>query len=105
MERLTGRYETGLVFVPQGMMPEALDRLAYYEDMEEQGRLMVLPCKVGDTVWMIVTKRPKITMPEYSFIKRSRLTWYNMERVLRCFGKTVFLTREEAKQALNGGAN
>ena len=32
MERLTGRYETGLVYVPQGMMPEALDRLAAYED-------------------------------------------------------------------------
>lgn len=79
------------------------ERLKHYEDMEEQGRLVVLPCKVGGTVWMIVTKRPKVNMPEYSFIKRSRLTWFNMERVLRCFGKTVFLAREEAEQALKEG--
>lgn len=32
MERLTGRYETGVVHVPQGMMPDALERLAAYED-------------------------------------------------------------------------
>lgn len=67
---------------------------------EAEGRLAVLPCKMGDTVWMIVTKRPKISMPEFSFIKRSRLTWLNAERILRDFGKTVFLHREEAEAAL-----
>ena len=30
---------------------EAIDKLAAYEDAEEQGRLVILPCKVGDTVW------------------------------------------------------
>lgn len=32
MERLTGRFESGLVCVPKGMMPEALNLLAAYED-------------------------------------------------------------------------
>ena len=27
------------------------EKLADYEDLEEQGRLIKLPCKVGDTVW------------------------------------------------------
>lgn len=29
------------------------DKLATYEDAEEDGRLIVLPCKVGDTVYEI----------------------------------------------------
>ena len=28
----------------------AIDKLAEYENAEEQGRLIVLPCKIGDTV-------------------------------------------------------
>lgn len=32
---------------------EIYDRLAYYEDLEEQGRLIVLPCKVGDTLYVV----------------------------------------------------
>lgn len=28
-----------------------IDKLAHYEDLEEQGRLIELPCAVGDTVW------------------------------------------------------
>ena len=30
---------------------DVIDKLADYEDLEEQGRLIKLPCKVGDTVW------------------------------------------------------
>lgn len=30
---------------------DAADKLAAYEDAEEQGLLVRLPCKVGDTVW------------------------------------------------------
>ena len=30
-----------------------LEKLAHYEDLEEQGRLIELPCGVGDTVWII----------------------------------------------------
>lgn len=30
-----------------------MEKLADYEDAEEQGRLVKLPCKVGDTVYLI----------------------------------------------------
>lgn len=29
------------------------DKLCHYEDLEEQGRLIELPCKVGDTVYRL----------------------------------------------------
>lgn len=32
---------------------EAVDKLAAYEDAEEQGRLVILPCKVGTTVYIV----------------------------------------------------
>lgn len=29
------------------------EKLKYYEDAEEQGRLLVLPCKIGDSLYWI----------------------------------------------------
>lgn len=72
---------------------------------DKDGRLVVLPCKVGDTVYLIVTKRARVYMPEFRFIKKSKLTFLNMERILQDFGKTAFLTREEAEAALEAKQN
>ena len=33
---------------------DAANLLAEYEDLEEQGRLLILPCKEGDTIYRIV---------------------------------------------------
>ena len=35
---------------------EWLKELQRYKDLEEAGRLIELPCKVGDTVWIVGTK-------------------------------------------------
>ena len=78
-----------------------LNRIRELAEADKDGRVVVLPCKVGDTVYLIVTKRAKVYMPEFSFVKKSRLTSFNMERVLQDFGKAVFLTREEAEAALS----
>ena len=78
------------------------DRLRELADADRDGRLVVLPCKVGDTVYLIVTKRARNYTPEFRFIKKSRLTFLNMERILQDFGKEAFLTREEAEKALEG---
>lgn len=78
------------------------DHLRELVDADKDGRVVVLPCKVGDTVYLIVTKRAKVYMPEFRFIKKSKLTFLNMERILQDFGKTVFLTREAAEKALEG---
>ena len=77
-----------------------VDRLRKLAEADKDGRLVVLPCKVGDTVYLIVTKRARNYTPEFRFVKKSRLTFLNMERILQDFGKEAFLPREEAEKAL-----
>ena len=87
-----------------------VDRLASYEDLEEQGLLVRLPCKVGDIMFRINkgAKNPiiELTVTQINITRRS----YNLEVIdrdcgeLMCFkndiGKTIFLTREEAENKL-----
>lgn len=35
------------------ILSRAIEKLSYYEDLEEQGRLIESPCKVGDTLYSI----------------------------------------------------
>ena len=67
---------------------------------KDRSRFVEVPCQIGTRIFMIVTKRPKITQPEFSFIKPTYMMESNFFRVCRNFGKTVFLTREEAEAAL-----
>ena len=90
----------GRYIVMRDTKQEGVARLRELADADKDGRLVVLPCKVCDTVYLIVTKRARVYMPEFRFIKKSKLTFLNMERILQDFGKTVFLTREEAEKAL-----
>ncbi len=62
--------------------------------------VIVPPCKVGTTIYMIVEKRAKVTRAYFHFVKKTKLTYLNLERVINNWGKTVFLTKEEAEQAL-----
>ncbi len=69
------------------------ERLGRYEDLEEQGLLLRLPCKVGDTVYCIMTglsyKNPSIFKMKFDY------------ELMKHFGKRVFLTHEEAEAALH----
>ena len=66
--------------------------------------VIIPPVKFDDTIYMIVEKRAKITREYFRFIKKTKLTFSNLERVLKYWGKTVFLTKEQAEKALKGGA-
>ena len=46
-----------------GQEADWLEELKRYRDLEEQGRLLVLPCKVGDTVYEILEE----TVPNHYF--------------------------------------
>lgn len=72
---------------------EIADKLAAYEDAEEQGRLVILPCKVGETVWRVNFDKRRKRIEEIRF----DVNLYN------AFGKTVFRTGEEAEAALKRG--
>ena len=75
-----------------------IKKLANYEDLEEQGLLVRLPCKVGDTV--------------YKFWYYDRSPYKIQQHVIRTLseicelieskklGKSVFLTHEEAVNKL-----
>ena len=46
-----------------GQEADWMEELKRYRDLEEQGRLLVLPCKVGDTVYEILEE----TVPNHYF--------------------------------------
>ena len=128
MERLTKTYSDGThgandnlpcgenSYTYKGLLLEALGK---YEDAEEQGLLLRLPCKVGDTVWDNDYGKPCVyTITGFSFgtgedyiddpvsLKEVVCYYSNYNGSITGsfavseIGKTVFLTREEAEQKL-----
>lgn len=126
MDRLTRRAEAeGVKAVYYGKNDVFLEgepgyaeanKLAHYEDLEESGRLVELPCKVGDTVYFpserfpaeidgIVINENGIYFQWIQYDRGYELTevWDYGEFHIDDFGKTAFMTREEAEAALEGG--
>lgn len=140
MERLTKRIEDGNILLTEVgdiackcfcdnytlsgcwecPVEKAIEKLADYEDAEEQGLLVRLPCKIGDTVWELCLCDdgnykifPMIvkTISEYGTlrqVKKDKTIWniyaesdYTyMYKSFADFGKTVFSTKEEAEKKL-----
>lgn len=102
-------------------------KLKEYENLEEQGRLIKLPCKVGDTVWDNDCGRPCVyTITAFSFgeceeyicepVTTKEVVFYytnSSGSITGSFaeseiGKTLFLTKSEAEaklKELRGGKN
>lgn len=94
-------------------MAELRENLKYFEDLEEKGVLLKLPCKVGATIWWlngnflmesevvgfsVDEDGADLIRVEY-YEKRTDTTYMyglNTEEI----GKEVFLTKEEAEKAL-----
>lgn len=83
------------------------DRLREQAEAEKDGRVEVLPCKVGDTVYWV--HGAVITECKVYRVQKNRKGLYiclksNVShgafRADISIGKTVFLTREEAEKAL-----
>ena len=73
-----------------------VDRMKELAEADKDGRLVVLPCKVGTATYYIhypIAVYPDESEPE---IKRGIFTLCDLDRV----GHSVFLTREEAEKAL-----
>ena len=98
--------DTMINLAAQALGVEA-DRLRELAEADKDGRVVVLPCKVGDTVWRIIRDgEPHITRDEvrdmyfaddmtpYVELVGGRVTFTEK------FGKTVFLSRAEAERAL-----
>ncbi len=81
-------------------------RLRELAEADKDGRLMVLPCKVGDGLWTFCSY-PVEQVYSFTVTDISTLNGKTMLNTSRCgvidardVGKTVFLTREEAEKAL-----
>lgn len=145
MERLTERYipndeKKGVagikVFESENKIPlvkvlskeylyPAIEKLADYEDLEEQGLLVRLPCKLGDTVWVVTSPINVFDYDKYdgdaeyevyeSFL--SSVSYYASGEQFRIyakvtnsfitayfrecdFGESIFFTRKEAEKKL-----
>lgn len=96
-----------------------LEKLAEYEDLEKQGKLVKLPCKVGDTVWDNDCGRPcAYTITAFSFgeceeyicepVTTKEVVFYytnSSGSITGSFaeseiGKSVFLNKSEAEAKL-----
>ena len=81
-------------------------KLKEYQDMEEQDRLLKLPCKVGEIVYYINPNKNTINeLVVYSFdirpLQHFACDYMGARLNFNQFGKTVFLTKEEAKAAMD----
>ena len=83
------------------------DRLAAYEDAEEQGLLVRLHCRAGDTVYVKdgdqvrrgTVKNISITT---EVVIRGTYNHFGLVYFAGKFGTSVFRTRKEAEAALKG---
>ena len=144
MERLTDRNADGNYFYPKcfekcdglgasrkcdncEITTSICEKLGKYEDLDEQGRLVKLPCKVGDTVWDNDFGRPcAYTITSFSFgeceeyickpVTTKEVVFYyenSSGSITGSFaesaiGKSVFLNKSEAEAKLTelrGGEN
>ena len=121
MSRLTKRAENGAAVyaTPSGdpvkwenNRNKVLRKLADYEDLEEKGLLLKLPCKVGDTVylidryvnsreWYLVYGEHRVTdiLLNENREPKVRISNTSGSYELSDFGKKVFLTKEETAKA------
>ncbi len=123
MKRMTIRNSDGSVSQPTDLnWAAALEKLAAYEDCgltpqeikellhdsagplhkklgtwidaERDGRMLILPCKVGNMVYIIGSK---YRAGRYeTWVNTGKFRYSDLEKI----GKTVFLTREEAEVAI-----
>lgn len=122
MERLTERYipndeKKGIagikVFESEKTIPlvkvlsgeylyPAIEKLATYEDLEEQGLFVRLPCPVGTTVWDIcgMDIRENVLSGIECGKDGKQFLWANHDEWLGELNDLVFLTREEAEKKL-----
>lgn len=120
MDRLTGRDSEGKAFLNKcyetccgkceecSLLDDEDEKLASYEDLEEQGLLLRLPCKIGDTVYRISSdfhlKKKYIEKTTISRIAIDEDGIYVFcackPNAKRIFGEHVFITREEAEAKL-----
>lgn len=139
MNRLTERYDEYIAHIPKEYIGKntgyslnsgiICEKLGAYEDLEEQGLLVKLPCQIGETVYRICPKcndkhNQSCENCAWRFslahngcnvyglwsdgqyaatechVVPYKVSWNYIPNLLEHLGKTVFLTKEEAEKEL-----
>lgn len=94
----------GRYIVMRDAEQEGVARIRELAEADKDGRVVVLPCKVGDTVYFALLGRiiEKQVFSIVSFSKSTRIYCGGTSEYFRPedIGKTFFLTSEEAEKAL-----
>ena len=96
-------------------------KLGEWIDADRDGRLAILPCKIGDPVFYLTGAQTMARIDKPSCVEKSRcMGFYHDEKGLQIrldynwkgnhgtygyFGKTVFASLDDAVAALKGGTN
>lgn len=110
-ERLTERRETPLVMSQWGGTSRELkiyNRLAELEDKIENGILVELPCKVGDTLYYVSPTKKAINIEKvtgFIFDNSLKIRTLSHQGILEYFpssylGRTLVFTKAEAENKL-----
>ena len=122
MERLTQRTKDGIVgnnngvenfplyslydetHLDHGLIEQCFNKLAEYEDLEEQGLLLRLPCPIGTTVYFVEKRCNADSAACYGGCEKCAdysisSTIFDFDMISHV-GNFYFLTKEEAEQAL-----
>ena len=92
----------------------SISRMVELMKADKDGRVLILPCKVGDTVYFVNAKQIlEFTVVGYA-VDETGISWVYSEHVDKTghtyertfgpdrIGKTTFLSREEAEKAMKG---
>ena len=96
--------EVGIKFLASTV--SYLKELREYKQLEEQGLLLRLPCKVGDTLYRLVPNlyREYVEIKIAQFVINKNGIYFITDKGVSWsadkIGKTVFLTKSEAEQKL-----
>lgn len=82
-----------------------IDRLRELAEADKAGRLVVLPCKIGDVLYRASPSGVVVHRVANMVYRELTSRWYidtipNLPYASEELGKTTFLTREEAEKAL-----
>ena len=82
-----------------------IDRLRELDEADKNGRVVVLPCKIGDVLYRASPSGVVVHRVANMVYRELTSRWYidtipNLPYASEELGKTTFLTREEAEKAL-----
>lgn len=95
------KHKTAIFIYSNYFAGAAIDKLAKYENAEEDGRMLFLPCKIGASVFQIsytlIFGEVGDEAERSYFISNKKFSY----EMIPEFSRTIFLTEEEAVQKIN----